>query len=208
MPVGVPAPGATAVTVAVKVTVWPVTAGLTDDAQGDRGRRAVDGHGRRPPRCCRRSRRCPRRTAVSAWLPTPSDTASVAWPAALIGAMPSTVLPSRKVTVPVGVPAGEFTVAVSNYGLPEDGGRGRSAERRRRRGGGLPIAEVHGQPDQIGGQVRGIHHVVAAEGVHRQVVVRPLRAGDVHPGKQAHDGDASSVAEGQRSGWCRLRRCR
>ena len=31
VPVGVPAPGATAATVAVKVTAWPVTAGLTDD---------------------------------------------------------------------------------------------------------------------------------------------------------------------------------
>src|SRR5262252_4615288 len=31
VPVGVVAPGATAATVAVKVTAWPVTAGLTDD---------------------------------------------------------------------------------------------------------------------------------------------------------------------------------
>src|SRR3954451_10003857 len=31
VPVGVPPPGATAATVAVKVTAWPVTAGLTDD---------------------------------------------------------------------------------------------------------------------------------------------------------------------------------
>src|SRR6478736_349476 len=30
-PIGVPDPGATAATVAVKVTAWPVTAGLTDD---------------------------------------------------------------------------------------------------------------------------------------------------------------------------------
>src|SRR5262249_20940065 len=74
---------------------------------------------------------------------------------------------------------------------------GRSAERRRRRGVGLPVAEVHGQPDQIGGQVRGIHHVVAAEGVHRQVVVRPLRAGDVHEGEQAPDGDACPVVKGR-----------
>ena len=33
VPVGVPAPGATAATVAVKVTAWPVTAGLTDDVR-------------------------------------------------------------------------------------------------------------------------------------------------------------------------------
>src|SRR5262249_14259719 len=31
VPVGVPAPGATAATVAVKVTPWPVTAGLSDE---------------------------------------------------------------------------------------------------------------------------------------------------------------------------------
>src|SRR5215212_4674826 len=31
VPVGVPAPGATAATVAAKVTAWPVAAGLTDD---------------------------------------------------------------------------------------------------------------------------------------------------------------------------------
>src|SRR5258707_4769823 len=33
LPVGVPEPGATAATVAVKVTAWPGTAGLTDDAR-------------------------------------------------------------------------------------------------------------------------------------------------------------------------------
>src|SRR5262245_31842296 len=33
LPAGVPAPGATAATVAVKVTAWPTAAGLTDDAR-------------------------------------------------------------------------------------------------------------------------------------------------------------------------------
>src|SRR5262245_60640057 len=33
VPVGVPAPGATADTVAVKVTAWPGAAGLTDDVR-------------------------------------------------------------------------------------------------------------------------------------------------------------------------------
>ena len=49
VPVGVPAPGATAATVAVKVTAWPVTAGLTDDARATVVAAAVDGlgHGRR-----------------------------------------------------------------------------------------------------------------------------------------------------------------
>ena len=115
----------------------------------------------------------PAKEAVSAWSPTPSDTARVAWPAALTGAVPSTVAPSRKVTRPVGMPAGELD------GRPS---APRSARRRRSRSTcrasssssrGLPVAEVHGQPDQIGGQARGVHHVVAAEGVDRQRVVRP-----------------------------------
>src|SRR3954464_13679508 len=33
VPVGVPPPGATAATLAVKVTAWPVAAGLTDDSR-------------------------------------------------------------------------------------------------------------------------------------------------------------------------------
>src|SRR5689334_16366082 len=33
VPVGVPDPGATGATVAVKVTAWPVTAGLSDEAR-------------------------------------------------------------------------------------------------------------------------------------------------------------------------------
>src|SRR5262249_16358318 len=66
----------------------------------------------------------PAKEAVSAWLPTPSDTVKEAWPAALTCAVPSTVLPSRKVTVPVGVPAGEGTEALSVIGWRMAGGRG------------------------------------------------------------------------------------
>ena len=61
----------------------------------------------------------PAKEAVSAWLPTPSDTPRVAWPAASTCAVPRTVVPSRKVTVPVGTPACEFTVAVSNTVCPK-----------------------------------------------------------------------------------------
>src|SRR5262249_7342735 len=55
----------------------------------------------------------PEKEAVSAWVPMPSDTGMVARPAASSGAEPSSVLPSRKKTVPIGVLARELTVAVS-----------------------------------------------------------------------------------------------
>src|SRR5262245_39976608 len=112
VPVGVPAPGATAATVAVKVTAGPVAAGLTDDpsvtvvAAGlTVTATAAEVLPVKPA--------VPAKEAVSAWVPTPSGTVSVAWPSALTGAVPSAVLPSRKVTVPLGAPAGELTVAVS-----------------------------------------------------------------------------------------------
>jgi hypothetical protein len=55
----------------------------------------------------------PEKEAVSAWVPMPSDTGMLARPAASSGAESSNVLPSRKETVPIGVPAREVTVAVS-----------------------------------------------------------------------------------------------
>src|SRR5262249_1915342 len=57
-------------------------------------------------------------------------------------------------------------------------------------------AAVEDQVDRPGRQTGRVHHVFAALGVHRQVVVRPLRAGDVHQGNQAANGDARSVVEG------------
>ena len=112
VPVGVPAPGATAATVAVKVTAWPVTAGLTDDRRATvvAARLTVTAAA---AEVLSAKPLVPEKEAVSAWVPTPSDTGRVAWPAASSGAEPSTVLPSRKMTVPIGVPAGEVTVAVS-----------------------------------------------------------------------------------------------
>src|SRR5262249_10951423 len=44
---------------------------------------------------------------------TNSDVGRVAWPEPSSGAEPRSVLPSRKKTVPIGVPARELTVAVS-----------------------------------------------------------------------------------------------
>src|SRR3954447_9444339 len=102
LPVGVPPPGATAATVAVKVTAWPVTAGLTDDR-----RATVDAAGLMVTVVAAEVLSVkplgPEKEAVSEWVPVPSDTGMVAWPAALTDARPRTVAPSRKVTEPIGV---------------------------------------------------------------------------------------------------------
>src|SRR5262252_8527180 len=75
VPVGVPAPGATAATLAVKVTAWPVTAGLTDDprvsvvaARLTVTATAAESLAAKPL--------TPKKEAVSAWVPTNSDVGS------------------------------------------------------------------------------------------------------------------------------------
>ena len=55
----------------------------------------------------------PKNEAVSEWVPTNSYVGRVARPEVSSGAEPSTVVPSKKKTVPIGVPVGEVTVAVS-----------------------------------------------------------------------------------------------
>src|SRR3982751_1550695 len=81
VPVGVPPPGATAATVAVKVTARPVTAGLTDDRRATvvaagltATAVAAEVLGAKPG--------VPEKEAVSARVPMPSDTGMVARPAA------------------------------------------------------------------------------------------------------------------------------
>src|SRR5262249_31303659 len=112
VPVVDPAAGATAVTLAVKVTAWPVTAGLTDDA-----RVSVVAAGLTVTATAAESLAAkpltPKKEAVSEWVPTNGGVGRVARPVVSSGAEPSIVLPSRKKTVPIGVPAGEVTVAVS-----------------------------------------------------------------------------------------------
>src|SRR5207248_8833652 len=95
VPVGVPAPGATAATVAVKVTAWPVTAGLTDDPRATvvAARLTVTAAA---AEVLSANPIVPAKEAVSAWSPIPRDTGRVARPAASSGAEPSSVLPSRK----------------------------------------------------------------------------------------------------------------
>src|SRR5262249_46941770 len=118
VPVGAPAPGATAARVAVKVTAWPGVAGLTDGARATAvaarltvTTAAAEVLSAKLP--------VPAKEAVSGWLPTPSAMVKSSWPAALIGAVPSTVVPSRKVTVPVGTPTAEVTMAVNVTGWPK-----------------------------------------------------------------------------------------
>src|SRR5262249_34217881 len=112
VPVGTPIPGARTETVAVKVTDWPVTAGLTDDVRATAlaGRLAFRA---RAPEVRFGKLPVPEKEAVSAWSPKASGTVSVATPLASTGAVPWTPAPSLKMTKPVGTPAAELTVAVS-----------------------------------------------------------------------------------------------
>src|SRR3954452_21336723 len=107
VPVGVPPPGATAATVAVKVTAWPVTAGLTDDRRATvvaagltvTGA-AAEGLSANP--MVREAVGNPKGAREGGGQPVvadPRDTGMVARPAASSGAEPSSVLPSRKKTV-------------------------------------------------------------------------------------------------------------
>src|SRR5262249_56921785 len=81
VPVGVVAPGATAATVAVKVTAWPVTAGLTDDR-----RATVVAAGLTVTAAAAEVLSAkpvvPKKVAVSAWVPLPSEVGRGARPAA------------------------------------------------------------------------------------------------------------------------------
>src|SRR5712692_1068280 len=113
VPLGVPAPGATAVTVAVKVTDWPNTDGFTDDAT------AVEELAlltvwvsvwllplKLPS---------PLYVAVMVWLPTVRlEVAQVALAPARATALQIVLAPSWKVTLPVGEPApGAVTLTVA-----------------------------------------------------------------------------------------------
>src|SRR5262249_32431062 len=86
VPVGMPAPGATADTVAVKVTGWPVPVGLID---GLRATVVAAGLTVSVTNADLLGAKVllPTKEAASECTPTPSDRVSVAWPAALTGAV-------------------------------------------------------------------------------------------------------------------------
>jgi len=124
MPVGVPAPGATALTVAVKTTDWPNADGFTNEvtvvellARLTVWVMAVE--------VLPLKLLSPPYVTVIVWLPTESnEVANVALPALKL-AVPNVAAPSRNVTVPVGVPvagATALTVAVKVTAWPKTDG--------------------------------------------------------------------------------------
>src|SRR5262249_6515224 len=81
VPVGMPDPGARTETVAVKVTDWPVAAGLSDDARLTEVAAGLTVRGT-PAEVLFAKLPVPVEEAVSEGLPTPRDGGGVAWPVA------------------------------------------------------------------------------------------------------------------------------
>ena len=113
VPVGMPVPGAVAVTVAVSVTDWPCTDGFglpasASDVAAWFTTWVVPPED--PP-----NELPPAKVAVIGWLPTSRvASVSVATPAASSGAEPSVVAPDVNTTEPVGMPTpGATTVTVA-----------------------------------------------------------------------------------------------
>src|SRR6266550_3923624 len=124
VPVGVPAPGLLAVTVAVKVTDCPNTDGLAEelaDVVVPYFTVCVSLEEVLPLKLA-----SPPYDALIEWEPTASVlVTNVAWPEAFRVPVPRVLGPSLKVTVPVGVPAPlvlAFTVAVKVTGCPDTDG--------------------------------------------------------------------------------------
>jgi hypothetical protein len=105
LPFGVPVPGVTVLIVAVKVTDWPYMDGLADDVT------EVDVDACftvwvNADEVLGVKLESPLYTAVTEWLATDkTEVMNVAWSLLLRVPVPSMVVPSLKVTVPVGVPA-------------------------------------------------------------------------------------------------------
>ena len=129
VPLGVPAPGATAATVAVKVTAWPNTDGLGDELTvlllealfttcGVTESFPVE-----LPKLL-----SPLYAAVMVCVATlKAEVVKVAWPEVMVTLAASVVAPSVKVTVPVGVPvagATAATMAVNVTACPNTEGLG------------------------------------------------------------------------------------
>ena len=114
VPVGVPAPGATALTVAVNVTDWPAAEGFCEEITAVAEPAwltvwVIDAD------VLEVKLLSPLYAAVITWLPTPSELVeSVALPVLSRVRVPRLIAPSLKVTVPVAVPdPGEVTVTVA-----------------------------------------------------------------------------------------------
>src|ERR1051326_2182123 len=121
VPEGVPDPGAFAVTVAVKVTGCPRTAGSAEDDIAMVVASLFTTWESLAPLFAHPV--LPVKFAVITWVPTASAAVvNDAWPLATGTA--DAVAPSWKVTVPLGVPAAELTVAVNVTLCPNTDGLG------------------------------------------------------------------------------------
>ena len=58
----------------------------------------------------------------------------------------------------------------------------------------VAVAAVRRELDRAGRQARGVHYVVAGQGVDNQAVVCRLGAGDMHPGSQTQNVSVAGVA--------------
>src|SRR5206468_2428738 len=106
VPVGVPAPGAVALTTAVKVTVWPNTEGFASELGPKRTRLNL-------------SHDETMLLVIVLKLPSQLSAAVVVWPLSLHVALPIFVLPAARVPVPMVVPPSlNVTVPV---GVPAPG---------------------------------------------------------------------------------------
>jgi hypothetical protein len=112
-PAGVPAPGATAATVAVNLTDCPYTEGLTEETAAV-VEAALLTVWVNAAEVLPKNAPSPPYAALIGWLPTGSaDVLNIATPP-LSGTVPSVVDPSLKLTEPVGVPvAGAMAVTAA-----------------------------------------------------------------------------------------------
>jgi len=123
VPVGTPEAGATALTVELSVTVWP-----TVDGFGEEVKLVLEFPAftvcPTAPDVLAANVAFPLNAAVSEWEPAARVvTLSEALPLTSV-TVPSAVAPSRNVTLPVGIPAPEVTVALSVTAWPSDEGLG------------------------------------------------------------------------------------
>src|SRR5262245_26058866 len=118
VPAGTPAPGARTETAAVKVTDWPATTGLADEVRATEVAAGLTVRGTAAEVLFTKLPLATKE-AVSVVLPMPSGKVILAWPLASTGAVPCTLPPARKTTMPVGTPAADVTVAVSVTGCPK-----------------------------------------------------------------------------------------
>ena len=124
MPVGVPASGATALTVAVNVTVWPNTDGFAEEANVVVVSAAVTVWVKLVEVLPVKVASPSYVAVIFVWSPTASDEVRKIANPFVSSAVPNAVASLLNVTVPVGVPVSLMTVAVNITGWPKTDGLG------------------------------------------------------------------------------------